>query len=69
MAAYYEKYGIKYGQTYLPYIITSDKATEPLGESKSDWEVFGLISKRISERAVERGISHSQGLPGPSPWI
>ena len=32
VAAYYEKVGIKYGQSYVHYIITSDKATEPLGE-------------------------------------
>ena len=62
VAAYYEKYGIKYGQTYLPYIITSDKATEPLGDSKSDWEVFGLLSKRVAERAVERDITTVRGF-------
>ena len=62
VAAYYEKYGIKYGQTYVPYIITSDKATEPMGESKSDWELFGLLSKRISERAKERNVGPVRGF-------
>jgi DMSO reductase family type II enzyme molybdopterin subunit len=62
VAAYYEKYGIKYGQTYVPYIITSDKATEPLGEAKSDWETFGLLSKVISERAKARNIGPVRGF-------
>jgi len=62
VAAYYEKYGIKYGQTYVPYIITSDKATEPLGEAKSDWEIFGLLSKTISERAKIRKIAPVRGF-------
>ena len=62
VAGYYEKYGIKYGQTYVPYIITSDKATEPLGESKSDWEVFGLLSKYIAERAKARNVPPVRGF-------
>ncbi len=62
VAGYYEKYGIKYGQTYVPYIITSDKATEPLGESKSDWEAFGLLSKYVSQRAKDRNIEPVRGF-------
>jgi anaerobic selenocysteine-containing dehydrogenase len=62
VAGYYEKYGIKYGQTYVPYIITSDKATEPLGEAKSDWETFGLLSKYIAERAKVRKIPPVRGF-------
>jgi DMSO reductase family type II enzyme molybdopterin subunit len=61
VAGYYEKYGIKYGQSYVPYIICSDKATEPLGEAKSDWEVFGLLSKHVAERAKARGIGPVRG--------
>ncbi len=62
VAGYYEKYGIKYGQTYVPYIICSDKATEPPGEAKSDWETFGLLSKYIAERAKARGVSEVRGF-------
>ncbi|SMB27756.1 putative steroid C25 dehydrogenase-like alpha subunit [Sterolibacterium denitrificans] len=62
VAAYYEKYGIKYAQTYVPYIISSDKATEPLGESKSDWETFGLLARAVGERAKARGITMVRGL-------
>ncbi len=62
VAAYYEKYGIKYAQTYVPYIICSDKATAPLGESKSDWETFGLLSKAVADRAKARGVTMVKGL-------
>jgi len=61
-AAYYEKYGIKYAQTYLPYIVVSDKATEPEGEAKSEWEIFGLLSERVAARATERGVKSVRGL-------
>jgi DMSO reductase family type II enzyme molybdopterin subunit len=61
-AAYYEKYGIKYAQSYLPYIVVSDKAAQPLGESKSEWEIFGLLSERISRRAAERAVGHVRGF-------
>lgn len=62
VAAYYEKYGIKYAQSYVPYVITSDKATEPLGESKSDWEAFGLLSRAVADRAQARGVSMVKGF-------
>ena len=52
----------QYGQSYVPYIICSDKATEPPGEAKSDWETFGLLSKYISERARARGIGKVRGF-------
>ncbi|MFQ5478991.1 MAG: molybdopterin-dependent oxidoreductase [Candidatus Binatia bacterium] len=61
-AGYYEKHGIKYGQSYLPYIIVSDKAVEPLGESKSEWEVFGLICERVAQRAETRGVRAVRGF-------
>ncbi len=60
-AAYYEKIGIKYAQSYVPYVICSDKATEPQGEAKSEWEIFGRLTKTIGERATERGVGVVRG--------
>ncbi|MFI5394818.1 MAG: molybdopterin-dependent oxidoreductase [Candidatus Binatia bacterium] len=54
-AGYYEKRGVKYAQSYLPYIVVGDKAVEPVGEAKSEWEIFGLLTRRVQERAKERG--------------
>ena len=54
-AAYYEKRGVKYAQSYLPYVVVGDKAVEPLGEAKSEWEIFGLLARRIEEKAIKAG--------------
>jgi len=56
-AGYYEKASIKYTQSYLPYVVIGDKAVEPLGEAKSEWEMFGLLAREIQERAQQRGIT------------
>jgi DMSO reductase family type II enzyme molybdopterin subunit len=61
-AGYYEKHGIKYAQSYLPYVIVSDEAVKPLGESKSEWEIFGKLTERIAERARERGVESVRGF-------
>ncbi len=61
-AGYYEKHGIKYGQSYAPYIIVSDEAVKPLGESKSEWEIFGLLSETVARRATERGVESVRGF-------
>lgn len=60
-AAYYEKYGIRFNTSYLHYFVFADKATQPLGQSKPEWEIFGALAKRISERAKERGIKQVKG--------
>ncbi len=62
-ASYYEKYGIKYGVSSMPYIVPCERATQPLGEAKSDYEIFGSLARRISERARARGIT--QTVKGP----
>lgn len=63
-AGYYEKRGVKYAQSYLPYIVVGDQAVEPLGESKSEWEIFGRLARRIEERAQERGIERCRDALG-----
>jgi DMSO reductase family type II enzyme molybdopterin subunit len=63
-AGYYEKHGIKYAQSYVPYIIVSDQAVKPLGESKGEWEIFGLLSERVSTRATKRGVKPVRGFNG-----
>ncbi len=62
-ASYYEKYGVKYGVSAMPYIVPCEKATEPLGEAKSDFEIFGSLAQRVSQRARARGIT--QPVKGP----
>jgi len=55
-ASYYEKYGIKYGVSAMPYIVPCERATEPLAEAKSDYEIFGALARRVAERARARGV-------------
>ena len=65
-AAYYEKIGLKYPQSLVPYVIFGDRAVEPQGEAKSEWEIFGLLARKIQERALARGakpFTDAYGIP------
>jgi len=63
-SGYYERDSIKYSQAYLPYIVLCEKAVEPLGEAKPEWEIFGLLARKIQERARERGVSKVRDCVG-----
>ncbi len=65
-AGYYEKEGIKYGQSYLPYLVLDDKAVEPLGESRNEWWIFGALAQRIQQRAIKRGLEPIRDVFGKS---
>ena len=56
-AGWYERDLIKYTEAYLPYVVLNQKVVEPLGESKSEWEITGLLAKKIQERAKARGVT------------
>jgi DMSO reductase family type II enzyme molybdopterin subunit len=56
VAGWYEKTGMKYTVGMIPFLNYTDRAVTPLYESKTEWEIYGLLSKRISERARERGV-------------
>ncbi len=55
-SAYYEKIGLKYPQSLVPYVVFGDKAVEAMEEAKSEWEIFGLLARKVEQRARERGI-------------
>jgi len=55
-AGWYEKIGIKYTVSYVPYLHYCDAAVPPVGESKDEWEIYWLLSKRIEELARERKL-------------
>jgi DMSO reductase family type II enzyme molybdopterin subunit len=54
-AGYYEKRGIKYAQSYVPYVVFGDKAVEPPGEARGEWQIYGMLARTIQQRARERG--------------
>jgi anaerobic selenocysteine-containing dehydrogenase len=53
---YYEKPGIKYVISYLPYVVVGDRAVPPLYESRHEWDIVLGLAKKIQERARARGI-------------
>lgn len=63
-AGYYERDSIKYSQAYLPWLVRCEKAVEPLGESKPEWEIFGRLARRIAERARERSMGRVRDVVG-----
>ncbi len=54
-AGYYEKRGIKYAMALAPYAVVGDRAVEPLGEAKGEWEIMSRLAQHIQERARARG--------------
>jgi nitrate reductase alpha subunit len=42
----------------------SDRAVTPLGEAKSEWEIFSSLAKRVATEAQRRGIAAARGFRG-----
>jgi DMSO reductase family type II enzyme molybdopterin subunit len=63
-SGYYERDSLKYSQAYLPYLVLCEKAVEPLGEAKPEWEIFGLLAREIQERAIARGVDRVRDSVG-----
>lgn len=53
---YYERRGIKYAQSYVPYYAVGEKAIDPLWESRSEWEIAGLLARKIEEIARRENV-------------
>ena len=68
-AGWYEKPGIKYTMSYIPYLHYCDAAVAPLGDSKDEWEIFWLLTQKIEELARSRGTPVFDGCgKGPVDW-
>jgi DMSO reductase family type II enzyme molybdopterin subunit len=63
-AGWYEKMGLKYIPTLAPYVHLSDRAVAPLGESKPEWEIFGLLAEKVSSVAERKGVQTTKGFRG-----
>ena len=55
-ANHYEKIGFGIPTPELMNATFSDRAVAPAGEAKDEWEIFKLLSERLSRRALERGL-------------
>lgn len=65
-AQHYEKLTFHMPSVDLQALTFSDRAAPPAGESKPEWEIFGLLARVIEERAAARGLSgynDANGLP------
>jgi DMSO reductase family type II enzyme molybdopterin subunit len=56
-AAWYETTDHKWVTPLVPYNHVTNKAVEPLGESRTDFWIITMLTKHIQERAKARGIS------------
>ena len=56
-AAWYETTDHKWVTPLVPFNHVTNKAVEPLGESKPDFWIFTMLTKHVQKRARERGIS------------
>ncbi len=63
-SGYYERDSLKYSQAYLPYLVLCEKAIAPLGDAKPEWEIFGLLARKIQERATARGVGKVRDAVG-----
>ncbi|MFN8546085.1 MAG: molybdopterin-dependent oxidoreductase [Candidatus Binatia bacterium] len=63
-AGWYEKVGIKYIASVVPYVTLGDRAVAPLGEAKPEWEIFALLAARIGAAAKRRGVTTVPGFRG-----
>ncbi len=55
-AWYYEKHDMTMTFGLNPYNALIEKAVEPPGEAKPEWEIFAALLAKISERAAARGM-------------
>jgi DMSO reductase family type II enzyme molybdopterin subunit len=56
-ANHYEKIGFHIPTPHLMNATFSDKAVEPAGEAKPEWEIFTLLAEKVSERAKARNAA------------
>ena len=64
VAPWYERTALKWVTPLSPYLTTTDQATQPLGESKSDWTIIVMLARAIQRRAKARGITTVQSPQG-----
>ncbi len=56
-AQHYEKIGFHIPTPHLLNLTFSDKAAEPAGEAKNEWQIYHALATKIAERAAARGLT------------
>jgi DMSO reductase family type II enzyme molybdopterin subunit len=55
-AAFYEKVDFRFPTAHVNFLTFTDKAIEPPGEAKPEWEIFTLLARKIEERARAQAV-------------
>jgi DMSO reductase family type II enzyme molybdopterin subunit len=63
-AGWYEKMGIKYLVGLVPYVTVADRAVAPLGQAKSEWEIYSRIAQHVAAEARRRGVEEVRSFRG-----
>jgi nitrate reductase alpha subunit len=63
-AGWYEKVGLKYIASFVPYLTLADRAVSPLAESKPEWEIFSRLAERVEKAAEHRDIEKVKSFLG-----
>ncbi len=56
-AMQYERVNVQYPITHMLRLSFSDAATEPRGESRTEWQIFSALARAIAERAEARDLA------------
>ncbi|MHB8245589.1 MAG: molybdopterin-dependent oxidoreductase [Acidimicrobiales bacterium] len=63
-AQHYEKVGFHIPTPHVMHLTFSDRAADPAGEAKPEWQIFQLILQAMTERAAARGIEEYRNARG-----
>ncbi len=64
VAHHYEKINFGIPSTHTMMLTFCDKIVPPLGEAKTEWEIFCLLAKKVEEQAKNRGLLEYQDYRG-----
>jgi DMSO reductase family type II enzyme molybdopterin subunit len=56
-AQHYEKVGFHIPTPHLLNLTFSDKAAEPAGEARNEWQIYHALFQKVAERAATRGLT------------
>jgi DMSO reductase family type II enzyme molybdopterin subunit len=59
-AGFYEKLDTRFPTPHVPWLTLTDKAVEPPGEARNEWEICVMLAGKIEEEARRRGKTKFQ---------
>jgi DMSO reductase family type II enzyme molybdopterin subunit len=56
-AGFYEKLDVRFPTPHVPWLTLTDKAVDPPGEAKAEWNIYNEMAAKLAERARARGLT------------